>query len=174
MAAVLISFPILSDFYVGHTGKILVATKSINHDQNFAKTVIYIFDHSLWGARGIVINRPIKNKNDFFKDTTPHPAFKGGPVFFPDLRIVAINEPKAAGRWRLQDLFIFDYRAIDEILTPEQQKERDDIRIYVGVAGWSFGQLEREIKMGAWDVQDFESYYLTVPNLWEKLVDHEN
>ena len=46
MAAALISFPVLSEFYVGYTGKVLVASPNINHDKNFAKTVIYIFDHS--------------------------------------------------------------------------------------------------------------------------------
>ncbi len=174
MAAVLISFPVLSEFYVGYTGKVLVASPNINHDKNFAKTVIYIFDHSLWGARGIIINQPIKNKNDFFKDDTSYPAFKGGPVFFPDLRLAAIEEKRAAGRWRTQDLFVFQYNFIDEVLGKKQQAERDDIRIYIGVSGWGFGQLENEVKIGGWNVVDFDRAYLNTPNLWEQLAGQDN
>jgi putative transcriptional regulator len=169
LAAIFISRPVISDFYVGHTGKVLVASSRLSSDPNFKNTVIYIFDHSIWGAKGIILNKPIENKNDFFKDDTSFPAYKGGPVFFPNLRVAAIVHSKAVGRWRTQDLFVFDYRGIDEILSQKQQTERDDIRIYVGITGWGFNQLEKELKMGLWDVVDFDSTYLESPNLWDKL-----
>ncbi|MGH1455436.1 MAG: YqgE/AlgH family protein [Alphaproteobacteria bacterium] len=176
LAAICIAIPVLSQLYVGQTGKIIVASEQINGNLDFEKTVIYIFNHSLWGAKGVILNKPISDdkKQDFFHDDNLYPAFIGGPVFFPDLRIVAIEHSKAINKWRNQHLFIFDYKAIDEVLSKRKQNAGKDIRVYIGVSGWGFGQLEQEIKMGAWDVQDFQYSYLNEPNLWEKLKGREH
>ena len=155
IAAIFIATPTLLSLYNGHTGKLLVATQKLDDDPFFYQTVIYIFDHSFWGAKGIIINQPMKSKSPekfgiHFKNAHLH---NGGPVAFPSLKTVALTRPKQSSRWKTQPLTVVDYKGFDKIY-PSYANDNADLDIFIGYSGWSIGQLENEIKNGVWTVLD--------------------
>ncbi|PCJ97251.1 MAG: hypothetical protein COA45_09930 [Zetaproteobacteria bacterium] len=156
LAAIFLALPGVLGSYKGQTGKILIATEQLDSDPHFAQTVIYIFDHSVLGAQGIILNRPRQSlnlKERLFKD---HDVafYQGGPVSFPALRLVAINRLKAVSPWRTQSLSVLRYKKFRKLF-PEQADQGFDI--YLGYSGWGAGQLEKEIRNGAWIVNEYSS-----------------
>ena len=154
LAMVFFAFPSVMGFYKGQTGKILIATERLGDDLHFAQTVIYIFDHSVWGARGIVVNRPRSSpdlKERLFKDQNVM-FYQGGPVSFPSMRFVAVDRLKAISYWRTQNLYVVPYKKFKKLF-PEHAERGFDI--YLGYAGWRTGQLEKEIRNGMWRVGEY-------------------
>lgn len=133
VAAFLVALPILMNVYHGHTGKFIVASDLLVGDKNFTNSVIYIYNHSIWGARGIVLNQPV-NEDDLG-------VFKGGPIHYPKLQSVIIERSKAITRWRTQPLSVRPYSG-----------DYAAYRSYQGIASWGFWQLETEIKGDYWVV----------------------
>lgn len=158
LASVLLAVPVLSGFYTGATGKVLVATNLADDDPYFSKSAVYIFEHSIWGAKGVILNRPVSDdmKSDFFfpDETPPYPVFKGGPVMYPDMRLVAVEHENAVGLLKKQPLLFLHYDMSDAFLSDHDK--RSGVKVFIGISGWGAGQLEREIDAGVWEVQRFE------------------
>lgn len=173
-AALLIGLPALMFLYKGHSGRVLVATRDMPEDSYFSGAVIYIFDHSIWGAQGIILNRPMdKADQDKYRagDDGALPAYIGGPVDFPDMRLIAVHRANAASPWRVQRLYIGFEDDKDWLL-------RDDVQtgvvgLFVGYVGWASRQLEAEINHGAWRVLDADDVLdlpLTNDAVWTDLI----
>lgn len=151
-------------------------------DPNFYRAVILLASHSKDGALGFVLNRP---------DTVPlceilrieglkippsvH-AWNGGPV---DKTAGVIIHSAAASdlpdQMRLGQVGISSTRStLAKILdrteaSPPQQLY--PVRFLVGYAGWGPGQLERELKAGAWlQAQATDDLVFDCPwqQLWER------
>ena len=153
LAMVLFTAPTVLGFYKGHTGRILVATERLNADPHFSQTVIYVFGHSVWGAQGVILNRPRPSpdlKEYLFKGQDVE-FYQGGPVSFPAMRFVAVDRLRAVSHWRTQPLFVVRYEAFKKMF-PEQVER--GFNVYLDYTGWSAGQLEKEIHDGAWIVVD--------------------
>lgn len=139
------------------TGKLLVASPALV-DPNFERTVVLICAHSDEGAFGLVLNRPnhLARVTDHLPRWAEHavePAvlFRGGPVE-PTLA-VALGRVPGSGR---RAGFVEVMEGIG-LLDLEQDPyaaggELAGIRLFTGYAGWSAGQLEGEIRDGAWFV----------------------
>ena len=142
-----------------HVGGLLVATPKLE-DPNFARAVIFIIAHDENGAFGVILNRPLNHAvlSDVLPQwhgaaAPPAVAFSGGPV-----------EPnRALGLARRADHepipgwtpVACDSGLLDLELDPhEPGLGLAAVRIYSGYAGWSSGQLEREIADDAWFVLD--------------------
>ncbi|PCI56319.1 MAG: hypothetical protein COB36_05965 [Alphaproteobacteria bacterium] len=154
LAAVFLALPSVLGFYKGHTGRILIATERLDSDQNFAQTIIYIFDHSVWGAQGIILNRPRQSprlKERLFKDQDVA-FYQGGPVSFPAMRLVAMSRLKAISPWRTQSLYVVRYKKFKKLFPKEAERGFD---LYLGYTGWGTGQLEKEMRDGAWVVGEY-------------------
>lgn len=154
LAAVLIASPSIFGFYKGHTGRILIATEKLDSDPNFTQTIIYIFDHSVWGAQGIILNRPRSSpdlKERLFKGQNVA-FYQGGPVSFPAMRFVAMDRLKAISPWRTQSLYVVRYKKFKKLFSEDAERGFD---LYLGYAGWGTGQLEKEIRDGAWVVGEY-------------------
>jgi putative transcriptional regulator len=143
-------------------GRLLVASPPLE-DPNFDRTVIYVLEHHLDGALGVVINRP--TEEDLGEplerweelQLPPHGVFAGGPV-----------EPDALIALALAKTPIIE--ATDELspvagLVASADLTTDPafvtgivrgVRVFRGYAGWGPGQLEGEIAAGAWLVLDAE------------------
>lgn len=141
------------------TGKLLVASPVLV-DPNFERTVVFICAHSDEGAFGVVINRP--NREARVTDHLPRwaehavePAvlFRGGPVE-PALA-VALGRFDTPGE---RDGFV---EVVDGVGLIDLEQDPYSglnglagIRLFNGYAGWSPGQLDGEIREGAWFVVD--------------------
>jgi putative transcriptional regulator len=128
-------------------------------DPRFAESVIYLIRHDGTGAMGLVVNRPIAQGPlaDLLKalgqkgetgDGTVRIHF-GGPVESESLFILHSNDYAAK-----TTMFVGNGLGVsggDDILQAiaRGQGPRQTLFIF-GYAGWGPGQLEAEIKSGAW------------------------
>ena len=146
------------------TGRLLVATPLLV-DPNFDRTVVLVLDHDTDGTLGVVINRPttvpVNEVLPAWSELAgPMPmVFQGGPVALDsalglaELRALPRQgeDPDPLGWRRVHgDLGLVDLDLPPELLAAEISA----FRVYAGYAGWSAGQLERELGQGAWYVVD--------------------
>ena len=123
------------------TGFLLVALPSLL-DPNFRRTILFVVRHDpAEGAMGVILNRPTDALLPDLDTGAPEglgevPVFEGGPVERHQLilaRMAAFGNGanfKALGR---------------EDCGPFQDAPVGELRAFAGYAGWSAGQLEREI-----------------------------
>lgn len=123
-------------------GRLLVATPLIG-DGIFDRSVVALLAHSDEGAFGVVLNRPTATPAVELLDgwgpraAAPAVVFDGGPVG-PD-RVIGM-----AGDG-----------PVDLHADPaDANGGPDELRLFVGSAGWSPGQLESELGERAWWVLD--------------------
>ncbi len=135
-------------------GRLLVATPDLR-DPNFSRTVVLMLEHGDEGALGVVLNRPIDlpvaEVLPGWADLSSAPAclFVGGPV-----------APTAVIGLGLGDGPVFQ-PLFDGLGTLDLDLDPADyvptvrgLRVFVGYAGWSPGQLEQELEAGGWLVLD--------------------
>jgi putative transcriptional regulator len=125
-----------------YLGQLLVATPVID-EPVFRRTVILVVDHDGDGTLGVVLNRPsgtgVREQFALLAGETAEPSvlFEGGPVQ-PELT-VALSAATGPG---LCAWTVVDARAPHVPPAP--------VRLFRGYAGWSPGQLAREVAAGAW------------------------
>lgn len=139
-------------------GRLLVASPLIG-DPNFDRTVVLMIDHNPEGALGVVLNRPLPAPvaevlPDWAALTVEPGCFHvGGPVS-PDA-VLALGwrttpEPVEGFATVLDPLGTVDLNR-----DPGHYGERiERLRLFTGYSGWAPGQLEGELRAGAWWVLD--------------------
>ena len=139
-------------------GQLLVASPEMG-DPRFAQTVIYMVRHDASGAQGLVVNRPLGElplavlleQMGIEKKGTQGTVrlHSGGPV--EGLRIFVLHTTDYVGDGTLS---IKDGIALTwepTILGAiAQGKGPRRAMVALGYAGWAPGQLEAEMKAGAW------------------------
>lgn len=150
------------------TGYLLVATPHLA-DPNFARCVLLVLDHGLYGALGVVLDRPGGLAVDRLLPqwhslaTAPAEVFTGGPVARNAL-IGLVRQRKEASPsaapagWRL---LVDDERPVGTVdLSVDPAEMADSLegaRLFSGYAGWDSQQLEAEILEGSWYVVPAEA-----------------
>jgi putative transcriptional regulator len=138
-------------------------------DSNFSRTVMLLAEHNSEGAVGFVLNRPstvpLKAMiNVIDRDVSPAiPAWYGGPVDTGTAIILHSRKPADGDTEIGQDIFLSTSgRVLDSLIDESERtiKERatgelihdilNPYRFLVGYAGWGPGQLDDEIRAGAW------------------------
>lgn len=158
------------------TGRLLVATPQIE-EGIFHRSVVLILQHGADGAQGVVLNKPLEAEIDKVLPgwgehvSVPQTLYQGGPVQVDSaLGLVAIGSgtptsvQKVFGRVGLVDL-----DAMPGLVAPEL----DGVRIFVGYAGWSPGQLETELAMGSWyavDAATEDAFSRAPEDLWRAVL----
>jgi putative transcriptional regulator len=132
------------------SGSLLVASPSM--PDYFHRTVILVVEHSEQGAFGLVLNRPSETT---VGEASPelaeliggdHLIHVGGPV--QPNAITAVGEHSDPGT--ATKLIVGSLGMVDLDDPPEVHR----LRVYVGYAGWSAGQLDGELEQEAWIVED--------------------
>jgi putative transcriptional regulator len=150
-------------------GKLLVAAPAMR-EPTFARTVISLLEHNGDGALGVVINRPgdasLMEVVPPVAELASQPAvlFAGGPVE-PQAAIalgIVAGEAEPSAGWRpvVHPIVTVDLDSDPTVL----ERSLRELRVFAGYAGWSAGQLEREIAEGAWYV--VESLPLDAFDMW--------
>ena len=162
----------------------MVATNKAENDPNFSKSVIYMFYNGIWGAQGIIINYPLSDelakKVKTSEEMESYSLFKGGPVTFPSYKIIALDIPSKASRWRTQPLTVVEYNSYkiyrdsteEAVQKGKQPNEGIRLPLYFGFSGWNTGQLEAEIRRGVWRVlncDDIDFPDIRTEDLWKHL-----
>lgn len=137
----------------GFKGSIMVAREDM--PSPFDKTLILIGQHTVDGAVGIVLNKPLTEsqhgKLSAFMRDSGIPVGYGGPIETSDkLFVLQILEPKGPGQNPDYDLSRWDDAVretpdlLDKIKESLKKGERR-YRVFTGYAGWGPFQLEAEI-----------------------------
>jgi putative transcriptional regulator len=148
---------------INFTHHFLIAMPGLQ-DEAFAKSVIYMCEHSERGALGLVINKPsdINLKKLFEKvelplhreDLTHSPVFQGGPVqtergFVLHETVMPGNESIYASTMTIPGgLEMTTSKDVLEALSTGYGPRK--VFISLGYSSWGQGQLESEISDNSW------------------------
>jgi len=160
-------------------GSLLVATPELA-DPNFSHSVVLVLRHDDNGAIGVVINRvtslaPAKVFPEL-ADTLGNYAgklYRGGPL--APSRLLYLVRGLAAATVNGPEIVDKVFLAADPDSLPEILRLAtgpDDFRMFAGHAEWMTGQLESEVKHGAWKVvpASADVVFSEKPTkLWEQL-----
>ena len=148
-------------------------------DLFFSKSVVYICEHGNSGAMGMIVNKNLDTPelseifDKFFKVEKPFNMLKsntffGGPVLLEKgiiLHHSDYSSPKSISISKSVSL-TSDKGALEDL----KREEKVPFKLMLGHAGWSAGQLEREIENGDWLIQSTTSDFIfnLPPNqMWE-------
>jgi len=160
------------------TGKILIAQRDLP-DPNFTKTVVLIVELNNEGTVGLILNRRSDvTLSSVFEKMTPHegssPVFYlGGPV--QNDGVIGLLRADAGPKDThhvFGDVYVTAGREpLEDMVAAGADPSR--FRAYLGYAGWSPGQLERETAQGSWRVLKSVAGTVFDPNpdsLWDRLI----
>lgn len=134
----------------------LLAASPLLRDPNFRETILFLSNHSREdGAMGFILNRPVGKTLELPGEEGPVEAklFIGGPVQ-PESLIVASLQ------WRPQG-GVVAFRVMTDKVEAAWVR---GLRAFAGYAGWSPGQLERELAEKAWLVLPPTQELIEMPN----------
>lgn len=160
-----------------YAGELLVASPALL-DPNFRRTVVLVLRHDDDGALGLVLNRPLPMTTGEALPawqqavSVPGNLFQGGPVGLDGALGLATLTPSA------------DAPFLDRLDGPFGLLDLDTdpagglpgvtgVRVFVGHAGWSGGQLEAEVEAGDWYVLRADPADVTTPEpgaLWRRVL----
>ncbi len=132
-------------------GHFLVASSHLR-DPNFVGTVVLMVRHDEDGALGVVLNRPAdKSLPDLWESVSDLPCpndqrvHLGGPVPGP-LMAIHTRESLADSEVCEGIYFCAEKDKLEALISQPQER----MRVFVGHSGWAGGQLEGELREGAW------------------------
>lgn len=155
IAAFLLAIPTLAEFHSGYDGKLLVFT-SHRGNNPFVDTVVYVSRHNLYGAHGVVINKPLGREYTDLPKGIPEtfgPVRDGGPVREENPKqnfyVLVKQSEQSVLLVSLQDLLKN---------TPDffEKADPEKVRLFYGFTGWFGTQLDVEVARGHWRVTDYD------------------
>jgi putative transcriptional regulator len=155
-------------------GTLLVASEKLG-DPNFAETVVFITKRDAnEGTMGVVLNRPMDltlAKAFPSLRASADPVYEGGPVSPDAVQALLRTSAKPADAERIAvDVYSVAHKTLlEKSITDRLPSEK--FRVYLGYAGWGPGQLENEIRQGAWTTVHGVKYAFDgdPASLWQRL-----
>ncbi len=156
---------------------VLLVAKPDVRDPFYANSVLIVRPLEGGGHAGFVLNKPTKvSLGQAFPDDQPsqkveQPVFLGGPVN-PNVIFALVKRSDSPGEGTVQfadGLYLaMSGESVDHVI----QQEADHARFFAGAVLWRPGELDQELKMGAWYVMDADTNVaLDNPErMWDKLV----
>lgn len=159
-------------------GMFLVAARQIQ-DPRFQQSVVLLLSAEQSGAAGLIINKPSGVKlSSLFPGMRKagekqDRLYYGGPVE-PRSLFALLRTTRSGKRVRpvLKGVFVSADREVlkDALAT---MRAGDTYRVFKGCAGWTVGQLEREIQRGDWHVVAADAatvFHEEETTLWPDLI----
>jgi putative transcriptional regulator len=142
----------------GLAGQLLVATEAMP-DPRFSRTVIYVVRHDASGSHGLIVNRPLREvplavllERTGVEDKAARGTvrlYAGGPVDPRRLFVLHTADYSAPGTLLVRDGFALTWEP-DILHAIVRGRGPRRTLVALGYAGWAPGQLEAEMKTGAW------------------------
>lgn len=134
-------------------GDLLIA-EPFMEDPYFGRSVVLITEHNEEGAFGLILNKPINMEFNQALENAPEFNAKlslGGPVNKETLHYIHRLGEAIPGSTKIGKGIYWggDFEVIKELMH-SATIEPKDIKLFVGYAGWSPGQLEGEMKRNSW------------------------
>jgi putative transcriptional regulator len=156
-------------------GQLLVASPHLG-ESPFSQTVVLMLHHSEEGAFGVVLNRPIEQSVKSLWDQVSEkpcacerPLHMGGPVSGP---LMALHREASLAEMEVEVPGGVYVAASREHLEQLVSEATQPCRIFVGHAGWTAGQLEKELEAGVWMIAPAtaEQVFEEDENLWNNVL----
>lgn len=143
----------------------------------FHESVVLLLTHGEEGTLGLIVNRPTEATLsealpglDVGEGSTT--LYFGGPVGLEGLVVLFRSaEPPEGAEEVVSGVYYSGEREVLEELLGRGLPD-DEMRLFVGHSGWAPGQLDAELREGAWHVQraDIFTLFRTEPEwMWETL-----
>ena len=140
------------------TNQFLIAMPGLQ-DPNFSRTVTYVCEHNTQGAMGIIINRPMDLRlGDVLEQLDIEPempriaeqiVYQGGPVQTDRGFVIHAGADSFDSTLTVTpDIRVTTSRDILEALAKGTGPEH--CLVALGYAGWTSGQLEKELSANTW------------------------
>jgi putative AlgH/UPF0301 family transcriptional regulator len=159
-------------------GKVLVASRNLG-DPHFVKTVILLVQYDAKGVLGLMLNRrtniPISRALEGVKAAKDRsdPVYIGGPVETPAVFALLQSPAKIEGAEPIFDhVYFIAAKPLFE-QTISARPAPDVFHIYLGYAGWTQEQLQKEVELGAWFVfpPETNAVFNSDPDsLWQEMI----
>ena len=138
-------------------GTLLVAEPSIIGDINFHRSVILLANHKEKASLGFILNKPF----DFIlKDILPEinssiEVHYGGPVEPDNLYFIHNSPELITGSIKINEELYWggNFEKVIELLNDKSIGE-NNIRFFLGYSGWGENQLQNEIELNSWIIQE--------------------
>jgi putative transcriptional regulator len=174
MAALFMTFPAAA---ADLDGPVILVAKRQLQDRFYGATILVVRPIGEEQHIGFIVNRPSQvTLGQLFPQhapsrKVPEPVFVGGPINSESIFALVQTSKNPGGRSvRLSDnLFVvIDGKLVDDVI----EKDPSHARFVAGLVAWRSGELNEEIKRGAWHVLAADSgLVLRRPEgLWEELV----
>ncbi len=138
-------------------GRLLISEPFLA-DPNFKRSVILLTDYGEDGAVGFILNQ---RSNLLVKDVIPDfemadfPLFVGGPVEVDTIHYIhRCYDRLNSGEEIMDGVYWGGNFETLKVLMNNNSIKADEVKFFLGYSGWSFGQLEEEIKENTWIVSD--------------------
>ena len=170
-------FVIRSNSLEPKQGKILIS-EPLMTDFHFGRSVILLIDHEeSEGSFGIIINKKLEVQVNHIVDEFPDfeaPVYLGGPVADSQLFFIHTLGEMIPESFPIVDGLFWggDHETLATLIHTGIANE-DNVRFYLGYAGWEAGQLVGELVRNSWLISDItaEQYLNTPPDqMWQTFV----
>jgi len=159
-------------------GKLLVASRDLA-DPNFAQTVVLLVHYDAQGVLGLVLNHrtdvPLSQVLEDLKGAKDRsdPVYVGGPVELPAVFALLKSPTKVEGAERVfGGVYLISAKPVFE-QTISSRPDAGVFRVYLGYAGWTKDQLQKEVELGAWFIfpADASTVFNSDPDsLWPQMI----
>ncbi len=162
-------------------GKILVSEPFLQ-DFYFKRSIVLLAEHNAEGTFGLVLNKltdirlsEIINKKSFkIPEEFDNFVYLGGPVKTESLFFIHKRNDLIPNSFKIIDGLYWG-GSISHVnqLIEKRVLSRDDIRFYLGYAGWEPKQLDRELEENSWVVANTNVDFLfnnPPETLWKNAV----
>lgn len=136
-------------------GAFLIARRGLP-DPNFFRSVVFLLRHNESGTLGVIVNRQTTVElaeaipQVEGVDGKPHRLSLGGPVSRDRVSfLIRDSQPVDLGEHVIGDVYFGIDRLLLERLL-KAGKPESELKVFAGYAGWSAGQLEKELARGDW------------------------
>lgn len=135
---------------------LLVAAASMP-DPRFAESVVLVTRHGRSPPIGVIINRPTQATLDQLFPKLPdaesqRPLLYGGPVATDQITFLYRSAQGASDAIAIAPNIHLGRSGVTLRKLLRGEHPHQGLKVFVGYAGWSFGQLEQEIERGGWYV----------------------
>jgi putative transcriptional regulator len=173
LVALLAAVPAAADI----TAPVILVAKRQLQDRLYGASILIARPIGQDQHIGFIVNRPTRvTLGQLFPEHAPSrkvadPVFLGGPISSESIFALVQTTRNPGGRSvkLLENLFaVIDSNLVDEVI----EKDPRRARFVAGLVAWRTGELDEEIKRGAWHVLAADSaLVLRNPDgLWEELV----
>ncbi len=136
-------------------GVLLIAEPSIIGDVSFNRSVVLLAEHNESGSIGFILNKPLKYRlKDFLPEVNSSlRVYNGGPVEQDNLYFIHTVPELIPDSIEISNGIYWggDFNTILDMLNNNELRE-DQIQFFLGYSGWTFDQLENELKENSWVV----------------------